>query len=151
MKDKINFSIENKKIEKYTKTLLEKYRPPSRKGNTGALHMHILTIDGIKYSFKALGYKQWVFKSDKISFNYVDNNGYRNILIDSIKTIDKNGNIVIRGNRETKQKTRTILPHDEIVRYSMIKTSLFPRKKLSCKFHYIYVWCFPIYYCKHSG
>ena len=99
--------VKNKKIQKYTNFLLEKNRPPSRGGNTEALHMHIITISGEKYSFKSLGTRQWVFKTDTVSFNFVENNGYKNIEKDTLVTIDKNLKKVIRGNRNMKDKLRT--------------------------------------------
>jgi glucose-6-phosphate dehydrogenase assembly protein OpcA len=99
--------IENEKIEKYSKLLLEKSRPPSKGGNTEASHMHLITINNIKYSFKALGAKQWIFKADTVSFEYEINGNYKNIIPSTLITTDKNGEIVLRGIRGEKDKLRT--------------------------------------------
>ena len=47
--------VESKKITEYNLYLIEEYRPPSRGGNTSALHSHVIEIDGENYSFKACG------------------------------------------------------------------------------------------------
>ncbi|EIU6823093.1 hypothetical protein L5157_004729 [Vibrio parahaemolyticus] len=99
--------ITNKKIENYSKYLKEKSRPPSRGGNTNALHAHYLVVDGESYSFLALGSQQWVFKTDLVSFEYEIKGTYKNILVDTLKTVDKNGNEVVRGNRGFKRQLRT--------------------------------------------
>ena len=100
-------SISNRKISDYVKILTEKSRPPSRGGNGKARHTHILTIDGVRYSFIAFDSKQWVFKTDTVSFDYEVSNGYNNIVSDSIVTKDKNGKLVVRGNRGFVKKLRT--------------------------------------------
>ena len=99
--------IENAHIEDYQKFLKEKYRPPSKGGNTKALHSHVLIINGEQYSFLALGSQQWVFKTDRVSFDYELNGKYKNIIKETILTIDKNGNEVVRGNRGFKKQLRT--------------------------------------------
>ena len=100
--------IENKKIESYGKYLREKSRPPSKGGNTNALHAHVLIIEGEKYSFLALGSQQWVFCSDTVSFEYeIKDHKYKDIFAKTLITIDKNGNKVIRGNRGYKTQLRT--------------------------------------------
>lgn len=99
--------IENKKITGYWMFLRENYRPPSKGGNTKALHSHVLEIEGKKYSFFALGSQQWVFKLDTVSFEYEVKDSYNNIITDSIVTTDQKGNVVIRGNRGTKSQLRT--------------------------------------------
>lgn len=99
--------IENAKIEDYQKYLQEKSRPPSKGGNTKALHSHVLVIDGKKYSFLALGSQQWVFKTDLVSFEYELNGQYRNIDKETLITIDKTGSKVVRGNRVVKKQLRT--------------------------------------------
>ena len=99
--------ITNAKIENYSAFLIEKPRPPSRGGNTKALHSHVLTINGKKYSFLALGTKQWVYKSDTVSFEFEAKDQYKNIKKATIETRDKNGNKVVRGNRGFKKKLRT--------------------------------------------
>lgn len=52
--------VESAKIEKYAAYLKDKYRPPSRGGNTGAWHQHVMTIEGETYSFLARGARKWV-------------------------------------------------------------------------------------------
>lgn len=99
--------INDAKIESYQKFLNEKSRPPSKGGNTKALHSHVLHIDGEKYSFLALGSQQWVFKSDFVSFEYELNGSYKNIIKDTLVTTDKSGNEVVRGNRGFKKQLRT--------------------------------------------
>lgn len=99
--------IENKKLTSYKFILLEESRPPSRGGNTSALHAHILEIDGEKYSFKAVGAQQWVYKSDTVSFTYEINGTYKNIITDTLITRDRKNNIIVRGNRTEKKKLRT--------------------------------------------
>ena len=97
----------DKKIEKYSAFLKEKHRPPSRGGNTKALHAHFITIDGEIYSFLGLGSKQWVFKSDRVSFEYEIKDQYKNIIKETIVTIAKDGKEIVRGNRGFKKTLRT--------------------------------------------
>ena len=99
--------IEGKKITAYGMFLMENSRPPSKGGNTGALHSHRLEIDGEKYSFLALGSQQWVFKSDTVSFEYEIKDGYKNIDKETIVTLDRQGQPTVRGNRGFKKKLRT--------------------------------------------
>ncbi|EJN2898417.1 hypothetical protein P6141_004218 [Salmonella enterica] len=101
------FRVEGKKITSYCMFLKEPSRPPSRGGNTRALHSHVLEIEGEKFSFLALGSQKWVFKSDIVSFEYKIENGYKNIIKDTIVTIDRNGNVVSRGNRAFKTQLRS--------------------------------------------
>jgi hypothetical protein len=102
-----NLKIENQKIDKYTLFRRESYRPPSRGGNTNALHSHVLEIEGVEYSFLALGSQRWVFKSDTVSFDYEVKDGYKNIVVKTIVTLDLNGKLVVRGNRGYKDQLRT--------------------------------------------
>lgn len=99
--------VEHKQINAYKKYLVENSRPPSKGGNTAALHSHVLEIDGEKYSFLALGSQQWVFKSDTVSFEYELKDGYKNIALETIATMDSHGKHVVRGNRGFKSKLRT--------------------------------------------
>ncbi|WP_299160301.1 hypothetical protein [Accumulibacter sp.] len=99
--------VENKKITSYGLFLSEPSRPPSRGGNTTALHSHVLEIEGEKFSFLARGSQQWVFKSDLVSFEYEINNEYKNIVKETIVTTDRAGKFVDRGNRGYKQQLRT--------------------------------------------
>lgn len=99
--------IEQVSIEDYQKYLVEKSRPPSKGGNTNALHSHVLVIGGEKYSFLALGSQQWVFKSDLVSFDYELKGQYKNVIIETLVTLDKTGKEVVRGNRGFKKQLRT--------------------------------------------
>jgi len=104
------FRVEGKKFDDYQKYLREEHRPPSRGGNTKALHSHVLTIDGEKYSFLAHGACQWAFKSDTVSFDYVITKGkWRNILSETFVARDKDGEPVLRG-RKPPKKRRTAPP-----------------------------------------
>lgn len=98
--------VENKSFESYSLFLQEPHRPPSRGGNTKALHSHVITIDGERYSFLAFGSQQWAHKSDTVSFEYEVNNGYKNILKETLQVVSKTGEVVVRGNRGSK-KLRT--------------------------------------------
>lgn len=99
--------VENKIITSYEKFLREKSRPPSKGGNTKALHSHVLEIEGQKYSFLALGSQQWVFKSDSVSFEYEIKDGYNNIVKETLVSFDRHGQPVVRGNRGFKNTLRT--------------------------------------------
>lgn len=101
--------VENQKIQKYAVALREPHRPPSRGGNTGAMHAHYLTIDGEVYSFLAFGSQQWVFKSDTVSFEYEMKGEYKNILVGTIRTVSASGQSIVRGNRGSK-RLRTAPP-----------------------------------------
>lgn len=102
-----DMKIENKKISDYKLYLQENYHPPSKGGNTSALHSHRIEIENETYSFLALGSQQWVFKTDGVSFSFEINSGYKNIITESLVTIDRKGQIVVRGNRGYKQSLRT--------------------------------------------
>lgn len=99
------FRVENAKFEFYGAYLKDKYRPPSRGGNTRAWHQHIIKIDGQNYSWLGLGSKQWVYATDTVSFDWsYDKSGeYRNVDPDSITVLDKDGKEVVRGERGTKK------------------------------------------------
>jgi len=99
--------LENIQFEKYEKFLKEKSRPPSRGGNTNALHSHVLTIAGEKYSFLSPGSQQWAFKSDSISFEYEVKDGYKNIIKETFVVRNKTGEPIVRGNHGFKPKLRT--------------------------------------------
>lgn len=99
--------IQNRKIEAYRTYLKEPSRPPSKGGNTRALHSHVLVIDGQNYSFLALGSQQWVFKADTVSFTFEVSNGYNNISTETLITRNPNGQSIVRGNREYKATLRT--------------------------------------------
>ena len=100
--------IQNQKISDYFTLLVEYSRPPSKGGNKNANHRHLIKIDGQEYSFFALGFRQWIYKEDTVSFDYEIRNGYMNIIKQSIVTRDKHGNIVVRGNRNFKPQLRSV-------------------------------------------
>lgn len=51
--------------------LTELGRPPSRGGNGSAEHRHVMWISGVAYSFLAPGFRKWVYKGDRVSFQSV--------------------------------------------------------------------------------
>lgn len=93
------------KVENYGTFLVDKYRPPSKGGNTRAWHRHSFDVDGATYSFLALGSKKWVFASDTVEFIWIwDKTGkYRNVLTNSVVTLNKAGKPVVRGERGSKE------------------------------------------------
>lgn len=92
----------------YITFLYEPSRPPSQGGNTSALHVHTMVIDGQKYSFFARGSRKWVYVGDRVSFSFrLTDKGYRNVIRTSIVTQDKTGRPVERGDRRAKQTLRT--------------------------------------------
>jgi len=99
--------ITDVQIDSYNLYLHEPHRPPSRGGNTRALHQHVIHVGGERYSFLALGSQQWVFKSDRVSFDYELNGSYRNIIKKTLVTVAANGKTVVRGNRGFKRQLRT--------------------------------------------
>jgi hypothetical protein len=101
--------ITDAQIDSYNAYLYEPSRPPSRGGDTRALHQHVIHIAGERYSFMALGARRWVFKTDRVSFDYEFNGPYRNILKKTLVTVDANGKSVVRGNRGFKPQLRTSL------------------------------------------
>jgi len=92
----------------YRTYLKEPSRPPSRGGNTSALHAHVLVIGGNEYSFLALGSQQWVYKSDRVSFRFERKGRYLNVIKESLRTTDRSGAEVSRGNRGFKAQLRTV-------------------------------------------
>ena len=96
------------KFDTYTTFPKEKSRPPSRGGNTKALHSHCLTFGGESYSFLGLGSKQWAYKSDLVSFEFEIKGEYKNIIPESLVTIERNGKEVFRGERGYKKTLRTV-------------------------------------------
>lgn len=99
--------IEMAQPTQYLTVLQEYSRPPSRGGNTTALHVHTMVIEEQRYSFFARGSRQWVYKGDRVSFSYrVTEKGYRNVLRSTIVTQDKSARPVIRGDRRGKPVLR---------------------------------------------
>lgn len=101
-------TLKNGNWEAYETFLIEAYRPPSKGGNTKALHTHRMLIDDNWYSFYALGQKKFVFKTDTVSFGYIiTKNGYRNVKKMTIITRDAKGKLVWRGNLGYKKQLRS--------------------------------------------
>jgi hypothetical protein len=96
--------IESALIAKYDVYLKDKYRPPSKGGNTGAWHQHVMQINGETYSFLARGARKWVFAKDQVSFEWEwdASNRYRNVKVETLVTRDRHGNVVERGDRSSK-------------------------------------------------
>jgi hypothetical protein len=96
--------VQNAKIEDYATLLLEPSRSPSKGGNGSAWHSHRIKIDGQYYSWKGLGFRQWIYKTDMVSFEWdFDRTGkYRNVDPDSIQVNDAHGSVVVRGERGRK-------------------------------------------------
>jgi len=91
--------VENASIEKYT---FHRIRRRGRwnmgkETKDGSFHSHKLVIDGETYSFIAQGWRQYIYKGDTCEFDWVENNGYKNIDRDTLKVYDKNGIRVWRG------------------------------------------------------
>lgn len=100
--------IENASIDTYKTFLVEYSRPPSKGGNTSAMHAHTIWIGEMKFSFWARGSRRFVFKEDTVSFDYVETDGgYLNIVPQSIICRDGEGKIQRRGDRRSKFKLRS--------------------------------------------
>src|SRR3954467_13863588 len=85
--------IEKTDVEHYGTYLKEKSRPPSRGGNSGAWHQHVLTIGGEKYSFLAPWSGKLVYKGEAVSFDWEwDASGkYRNADLATVVASKANG------------------------------------------------------------
>jgi hypothetical protein len=96
--------VQDAKIGNYTTLLLEPSRSSSKGGDGRAWHAHRITIDGQHYSWKGLGFRQWIYKSDTVSFEwqYDPTGKYRNVEPDSVRVTDTHGKEVERGERGTK-------------------------------------------------
>jgi hypothetical protein len=100
--------LEGVTIDDYKTFLPEPSRPPSRGGNTSALHSHAVFIGDRKFTFLARGAKKWIFKTDTASFSYRRTpEGYLNILKKTVRTVDMTGAEVVRGDCGWKAKLRT--------------------------------------------
>jgi hypothetical protein len=100
--------LENARISDYKTFLVEFSRPPSKGGNTSAMHAHTVWIGDRKFSFWARGARKFIFKEDEASFDYVETeDGYFNILPHTIFCRDAKGKTVRRGDRRPKTKLRT--------------------------------------------
>jgi hypothetical protein len=91
--------VERNAFEDYAAHLMDKHRPPSKGGNTRAWHRHVLTVNGERYSFLALGSKRWAYVEDTIGFEWsFDPSGrYGKIDRGSIQTWAKDGTPVKCG------------------------------------------------------
>lgn len=106
--DKAINHLENVEISDYKTFLVEHSRPPSKGGNTSAMHAHTIWIGDRKYSFWARGARKFIFKGDQASFDYYETeDGYLNILPKTIVCRDAKGKIVRRGDRRSKAKLRS--------------------------------------------
>ena len=96
---KTRYAVGPTEVTNYSARLVDKYRPPSRGGNTRAQHRHAFQVDEDWHSFLALGTKKWVFVGDTVEFEWSrdDSGKYRNIDAGTIKTKDKGENVVVRG------------------------------------------------------
>lgn len=96
--------IERAAIQHYGIYLKDKYRPPSRGGNTRAWHQHVLTIDGERYSFLATWAGKFVYKNETVSFDWEwdATHRYRNVDVASVIAWNANGLQVLRGQRGGK-------------------------------------------------
>jgi hypothetical protein len=108
----MDLRVENAEVDEYKTFLKEPGRPPSQGGNTAALHSHVLTIAGEVYSFLALGSRKWVFAGDLVSFAYevkgINGKVYKNVLRETLISVDRSGKEVVRGNRGFKKQLRTV-------------------------------------------
>lgn len=111
MSDEQSGRVDGAMVDGYTTLLVEPSRPPSRGGNTSAMHSHRLTIAGVAYSFLARGAKKWVFKGDSVSFDWHwdASRCYRNIQPATLVTQDRSGSEIVRGDRRSKPKLRTAI------------------------------------------
>lgn len=99
------FHVEDATPDDYRAILKDKYRPPSRGGNTRAWHQHVMTIAGERYSFLALGARKWVYAGDMVSFTWSwdASRQYRNVDPNSVMVRNKAGEPVVRGERGSKK------------------------------------------------
>lgn len=96
--------VERAVVERYRAYLKDKYRPPSKGGNTGAWHQHVLRIDGENYSFLAAHAGKFVFKGETVSFDWDwdETKRFRNVVADSVVAHGRDGSPVVRGSRGGK-------------------------------------------------
>ena len=92
------------KVENYRAVLKDKYRPPSKGGNTRAWHQHSFEVDGERYAFLGLGSKRWIYASDSVTFRWSwdKSRQYRNVIPETIRTFAQSGKEVVRGERGSK-------------------------------------------------
>ena len=100
--------LENVQVTDYKTFLYEHSRPPSRGGNTSAIHTHSFRVGDRKFGFFARGSKKFIFAKDLASFDYYETDeGYLNVLRWTIICRDAKGKRVIRGDRRLKEKLRS--------------------------------------------
>lgn len=76
----------NRKITKYDKLAIGvnfKWATPETD------HAHVITVDGVKYSFVVKGWKQLFTRRDKVSFRWVQEGPYKKVLMDTLKVNDE--------------------------------------------------------------
>lgn len=97
--------VERAQLEDYKIYLQEKYRPPSKGGNTRAWHSHVMVIDGERYSFLAAWAGRFVYKGETVSFDWDwdTTRKYRNIDRSSVIAYSRAGKEVVRGDRSDKR------------------------------------------------
>jgi hypothetical protein len=97
--------IDQAEVEHYGVYLKDKSRPPSQGGNSGAWHQHVVTINGKRYSFLAPWSGKFVYKREKVSFDWDwdPNRSYRNIDASSVVALTESGEEVRRGQRNSKK------------------------------------------------
>lgn len=97
--------VEKAEVEHYAAYLKDKSRPPSRGGNRGAWHQHVLTVGGETYSFLAPWSGKFVYKGEAVSFDWEwDASGkYRNVDLASVVAFKPNGEQLRRGDRGNKK------------------------------------------------
>lgn len=96
--------IENATVESYTSVLKDKSRPPSRGGNTRAMHRHALTIGGQVFSCLAPWAGKLVYKGETVSFDWDwdASQTYRNIALPTLVAHNAAGEAIVRGDRGSK-------------------------------------------------
>jgi hypothetical protein len=103
-----DFIIEDAIVDRYSVYLKEPYRPPSKGGNTTALHCHVIVVKGEEYTFLARGSKKWVYANETVTFAYRIKDGkYKNIVKESLFSCNSKGEVFTRGDRSYKKTLRT--------------------------------------------
>ena len=97
--------VDQATVEHYGVYLKDKSRPPSRGGNSGAWHQHVLTIAGEKYSFLAPWSGKLVYKGETVSFmwKWDTSQKYRNADVATVVAWTPAGDEVWRGARGPKR------------------------------------------------
>jgi hypothetical protein len=100
----LKLHVEQAQVDDYRAYLKDKYRPPSKGGNTGAWHQHVLKIGGETYSFLAAHAGKFVYKGETVSFDWEwdETKRFRNVAIDSVVAHKRDGSPVTRGSRGGK-------------------------------------------------